>query len=159
MALGSFLLELTPETLQMVMLPGRFSQPQEYKTSYWLLNPAARDRVMRDYFQTATSQNSPKPTPEQRPQAIRIAIQNATGTPRAGEKFASYLSSKGFDNSYIIADWTEPVAQTQIIAQQGDLDLGNKLQQFLSIGKLEASSTGDINSDFTIRLGRDWLDK
>jgi LCP family protein required for cell wall assembly len=159
MALGSFLLELTPETLHMVMLPGRFSQPQEYKTSYWLLNPGARDRVMKDYFQAETSQNTTKPAPEQRPQAIRIAIQNATGTPKAAEKFASYLSSKGFDNSYIIADWTEPITQTQIIAQQGDLDMGNKLQQFLGTGKLEASSTGDINSDFTIRLGRDWLDK
>ena len=159
MALGSFMLELTPETLHMVMLPGRFSQPQEYKTSYWLINPVARDRVMKDYFQAEASQNSTKPTSEQRPQAIRIAIQNATGTPKAAEKFASYLSSKGFDNSYIIADWTETIVQTQIIAQQGDLDMGSKLQQFLGTGKLEASSTGDINSDFTIRLGRDWLDK
>ena len=157
MALGSFMLDLQPEKLRMVLLPGRFSQPQEYKASYWLLNPQARDRVMRDYFQISLPQDN-APNQEQRPPSTRIAIQNATGIPKAAERFATYLASKGFDNTYIIVDWTESLAKTQVIAQQGDSETASKLQQNLGFGRLEASSTGDINSDFTIRIGRDWLE-
>ena len=159
MALGGFMLDLQPEKLRMVLLPGRFSQPQEYKTSYWLLNTQVRDRLMQEYFQTTIPGTStPNSTLEQRPSSIRIAVQNATGTPKVAERFASYLASKGFNNTYIIADWTESVTKTQIIAQQGDLETANKLQRALGVGNLEASSTGDINSDFTILIGRDWLE-
>ncbi len=159
MALGGFMLDLQPEKLRMVLLPGRFSQPQEYKASYWLLNPQARDRLMQEYFQTAIpGASSAISPPEQRPSSIRIAIQNATGSTKVAEKFASYLASKGFDNSYVIADWTESVAKTQIIVQQGDVETGNRLKRALGFGNIEPSSTGDINSDFTIRVGRDWLE-
>jgi polyisoprenyl-teichoic acid--peptidoglycan teichoic acid transferase len=160
MALGGFMLDLQPEKLRMVLLPGRFSQPQEYKASYWLLNQQARDRLMQEYFQTDIPGGRPatSSTPEQRPALIRIAIQNATGSPKLAEKFARDLASKGFDNTYIVADWTESVAKTQIIVQQGDLEMGNRLQRVLGVGNLEPSSTGDINSDFTIRVGRDWLE-
>lgn len=159
MALGGFMLDLQPENLRMVLLPGRFSQPQEYKASYWLLNQQARDRLMQEYFQTAIpGGGSANPTPEQRSSTVRVAIQNATGSAKVAEKFARYLASKGFDNSYVIADWTESIAKTQIIAQQGDVETGNKLRRALGFGEIELSSTGDINSDFTIRIGRDWLE-
>ncbi len=163
MALGSFMLDVQPETLRMVLLPGRFSQPQEFQASYWLIDFLARDRIMEQYFQLTppnnTTNNPYELTTTQRPQVLRIAIQNATGRPRAAEEFADYLAKKGFNNTYVINNWTEELPQTQIIAQKGDLQTATKLQQSWDLGAIEASSTGDIDSDFTIRLGLDWLER
>jgi hypothetical protein len=33
------------------------------------------------------------------------------------------------------------------------------LKRVLGFGKVEASSTGDIESDLTIRVGEDWLER
>lgn len=163
MALGSFMLDVQPETLRMVLLPGRFSQPQEFQASYWLIDLPARDRIMEQYFQLTppsnTTNNPYDLNTTQRPQTLRIAIQNATGRPRAAEEFADYLATTGFNNTYIINNWTEELPQTQIIAQKGDLQTATKLQQSWGLGAIEASSTGDMDSDFTIRLGLDWLER
>ena len=48
---------------------------------------------------------------------------------------------------------------TQIIAQQGDLKAAATLRKVLGLGQVEASSTGDLGSELTLRLGQDWLDR
>jgi polyisoprenyl-teichoic acid--peptidoglycan teichoic acid transferase len=70
-----------------------------------------------------------------------------------------YLAEKNFRNVYVVQDWPSQQRQTQIIVQQGDLGAATTLKKVLGLGQLEASSTGDIKSDLTIRVGEDWLER
>jgi LCP family protein required for cell wall assembly len=51
LALANFGRQLDKAQIHMVMLPGRFSQPDEFDgRSYWILSDSGRDRVMDQYF-------------------------------------------------------------------------------------------------------------
>ena len=145
--------KLSQGNFKMVMLPGRFSNPDEFVASYWLMNPEGRDRVLRQYFDVEAADAA---TNQLRAQDLRIAIQNASSKPDAARELRSYLSSQGFSNVYIASDWSDKQKQTQIIAQQGDLNSAEMVQKLLNAGRVAADSTGDLDSDLTIRLGDDW---
>ncbi|MEB3336364.1 MAG: LCP family protein [Leptolyngbyaceae bacterium] len=157
LSLLSFALKLEQGKLKMVMLPGRFSTPDESVASYWILDPEGRDHVLRDYFnfgQPAIAvQSSPSLAATHR---LRIAIQNASGQPHIGSQMAEYLKQQGFQDLYLVEDWTDQQRQTQIIAQQGNLAGATAIQKILGLGEVEASSIGDLESDLTIRVGQDW---
>jgi hypothetical protein len=157
LALVGFGLKLEPDDFKMVLLPGRFSAPKEYVASYWIMDPAGRDRVIREYFQQNPDGNTTDTSPA--PDVLRIALQNSTSEPELSHRVARYLAEKGFHNVYIVQDWSDNLSQTQIIVQQGDLEAAATLKKVLGIGKIEPSSTGDIESDLTIRLGQDWLER
>ncbi|NJR65950.1 MAG: LytR C-terminal domain-containing protein [Leptolyngbyaceae cyanobacterium CRU_2_3] len=86
----------------------------------------------------------------------RIAVQNASSDPTLGSKVAAYLQSQGFNNVYIVDDWSKREAQTQIIVQRGDLQGATMLEGILGFGQVISASTGDLDSDFTLRVGDDW---
>lgn len=162
LALAGFSLDIEPEAFRMVMLPGRFSSPNEFIGSYWLMNPIERDRVMEDYFNlltegSATVESEIGKPPERSPFALRIAIQNASGNSGYGREMATILRQKGFYNTYVVPDWTTTIPQTQIIVQRGDTEAAKTLQTLLANGELEPSSIGDLESDLTVRIGEDWL--
>jgi polyisoprenyl-teichoic acid--peptidoglycan teichoic acid transferase len=153
LALANFGLELEQDNFRMVLLPGRFSTPEEFVASYWLVDPAAKDEVMQEYFGVTSvavlsHQNSVDD--------LSIAIQNASTDPYLGSQVVAYLQSQGFYNIYLVEDWPEPQSQTQIIAQRGDLRSAAMLESVLGVGQVIPASTGDINSDLTIRVGDDW---
>ena len=50
MALAGFGLDLDTKDLHMVLLPGRFSDPEEYRASYWRADRTASNDIMRTYF-------------------------------------------------------------------------------------------------------------
>lgn len=161
LALVNFGLKLDRDRVKMVMLPGRFSDPAEFTASYWLVDEERRDRVLQSYFKITPSRDLWDTTPtladdRQRATDLRIAVQNASGQPEVGHRVADYLQEKGFDHVYVIEDWPDTLRQTQIIAQQGDLQGANRLQKLLGYGRVEAASIGDIESDVTIRVGADW---
>jgi hypothetical protein len=158
LALVGFGLDLDHDDLRMVLLPGRFSNPDEYVASYWIMDPEGRDRVMREYFQQNPAWSS-LDVIGRSPNDVRIAIQNATSDPEIGRRVVQYLADKDFHNVYIVQDWPDQQAQTQIIVQQGDLEAAATLKKVLGLGRVEASSTGDIESELTIRVGEDWLNK
>jgi hypothetical protein len=155
LALVGFGLKLEQDDFKMVLLPGRFSAPNEYIGSYWIMDSTGRDRVMREYFQQNQGWSALDTT--RSTSSVRIAIQNATGEPQLSRRLAQFLAEKGFYNVYFVQDWPDKLRQTQIIVQQGDVEAANTLKKVLGLGKLEASSTGDIESDLTIRVGEDWL--
>jgi len=157
LALVGFGLDLKSDDFKMVLLPGRFSTPDEYVASYWIMDTAARDRVMREYFE----QKPEWEIAERRrsPHQLRIAIQNATDDPQLSRRVVRYLAKKDFYNVYLVQDWPDYQRQTQIIVQQGDLEAAIALKKVLGVGKVEASSTGIIGSELTIRVGEDWLDE
>jgi LCP family protein required for cell wall assembly len=156
LAIAGFALQIQQDTVKMVLLPGRFSAPKEFTGSYWLIDPSRRDQVMREYFQQNTAWTALEPQSSSR--SVRIAIQNATDKPQLSQRVARYLASKNFRNVYIVKDWPDPQPQTQIIVQQGDLEAAATLKRILGLGRVEASSTGDIESDLTIRVGDDWME-
>jgi len=153
LALAGFGLSLKQDNFRMVMLPGRFSTPEEFQASYWIMDTDAMDQVMHEYFDLSSvavmsHQNSGTD--------LRIAIQNASNKPELGSQMATYLQSKGFNNIYVVKDWPDQQAETQIIVQRGDLQSASALESMMGIGKVISASTGDLESDLTIRVGTDW---
>lgn len=158
LALATVGMELEPDDLRMVMLPGRFSTPDEYIASYWIMDPAATQQVMKNFFQLdgvtlLTSRENQAVT------SLPIAVQNATGEPQVAGEVAAYLRDEGFRNIYVISDWSGQLQRTQVIAQRGDLDSAELMTSILDLGRVVAESTGDLESELTIRVGRDWLMK
>jgi polyisoprenyl-teichoic acid--peptidoglycan teichoic acid transferase len=149
-------LKLDQSELKMVMLPGRFSTPDEYVASYWIMDRAGRDRVMQEYFKldSVTGETAPRSIT-----SLRIAVQNATGKPSVGSQVINYLANQGFYNAYLVDDWGDPQDRTQIIVQQGDLTAASQLQETIGLGSVEASSIGDLESDLTLRIGKDWFEQ
>ena len=146
--------KLSQGNFKMVMLPGRFSTPTEFNASYWIMNPEGRDRVLKQYFNldpTVTTTAQLRSASD-----LKIAIQNASSKTDAATQLRRYLIKRGFANVYLASDWSDKQSQTQIIAQQGDLTNAETLKSLLGIGRVEADSTGDLESDLTIRLGDDW---
>ncbi|MEC4986289.1 MAG: LCP family protein [Oscillatoria sp. PMC 1068.18] len=159
LALVSFALDLERDDLKMVMLPGRFSEPDEYRGSYWIMSESGRDRIMREYFDIYAD-NSDESENFRRPVTrVRIAIQNATDDPEVIYRVADYLEEKEFFNLYFVSDSSQTLMDTEIIAQKGDLEAANTLKKVFGLGSVEANSTGDLDSDLTIKVGQDLLTK
>jgi LCP family protein required for cell wall assembly len=156
LALADFGMGLQQDNFRMVMLPGRFSAPEEFEASYWIADPIAMDQVMHEYFDLSSvavlSQHHSSTD-------LRIAIQNASGDPEMGSKMLAYLQDQGFHNAYVVEDWPDFQTETQIIAQRGDLQGASTLGTIMGVGKVISASTGDLESDLTIRVGTDWQQK
>ncbi|HIK13060.1 MAG TPA: LCP family protein [Oscillatoriaceae cyanobacterium M33_DOE_052] len=159
LALVHFSLQLQAENLKMVLLPGEFGGGRpELDAGYWLMDSVGRDRVLSDYFEIKAPRELP-PHPYHRPElsGLKIALQNATDDPKAIASMRQYLERQGWRHLYVVAQkYPLPLRQTQIIAQKGDLHLAQVLQRMLGVGAIEASSVGDLASDLTIVVGRDW---
>lgn len=56
-------------------------------------------------------------------------------------------------------NWAKPIEKTLIIAQSGDREAAEQVRKVLGVGQVVLEATGDIESDVTIRLGKDWLAK
>ncbi len=154
LALVNFGMKLDKDDFKMVLLPGRFSTPNEFRSSYWILDPQGRDRVMQEYFKLSSSTGT-----ELSSGNLKIAVQNASSNPKAGAQFAKYLATLGYTNVYVTQNWDDRQSKTQIIVQKGDLQSAKSLQASLRFGKVEATSTGDLDSDLTIRIGDDWINR
>ncbi|NER82727.1 MAG: LCP family protein [Leptolyngbya sp. SIO1D8] len=153
LAIANFSMEIEPDDLHMVMLPGRFSTPNEYLASYWILDPAATQQVMNNFFQLneITLLSNTRAVTH-----LPIAVQNASGEPQLANDVASYLRQEGFQNVYVVPDWSDQLQRTQVIAQRGDLNSANIVTSLLGVGRVISDSTGDLQSELTIRVGRDW---
>jgi len=152
MALANFSVNVERDNFQMAMLPGTFSKFSQDRNSYWL-NMTGQQRLLNDYVGV----NVTGIKSDNRPVSIRrIAVQNTTNQPQLTEKVISYLKQKGFTSVYAIPDWPDTQRQTQIIVQKGNREPGIDLRQVLGLGQIEVSGNGDLESDLTIRIGKDW---
>ena len=107
LALASFGLQLEANALNLVMLPGRFSDPEEYRASYWLLDESASNDVMAEFFEAEPEVTFAEDRPRRTVSRLNIAVQNATDDPVVAQTVADYLREEGFRNVYVIADWPE----------------------------------------------------
>jgi len=138
--------------LQMVMLPGRFSYPGEYAVSYWMPNQDKLPTLAAQYL------GSGEVAPITLEDALhaRISVQNASGRTVTKRQLRTYFRNLGFTRVDIQDPYPEPIWRTQVIPQQGDTLLAQKAQEVLNLGEVRRDSTGQINSELTLRLGRDW---
>ncbi|MEA5565112.1 LCP family protein [Anabaena sp. UHCC 0399] len=152
MALVNFSVNLERDNFQMAMLPGTFSKFSKDPNSYWL-NLNGQQNLLNNYVGV----DIPGLKPDTRPVSkLKIAIQNASNQPQLTEKVIAYLKQKGFTNIYTVPTWPDTQRQTQIIVQRGDRSAAINLQKILGLGLVEVKSTGDLESDITIRIGKDW---
>lgn len=161
LTLANFGLQLERDNFKLVMLPGRSSSEKGDLRSYWIVDAIGRDRIMAQYlnqsvpdFEQGRIRN---PSDSLLPKNLKISVQNASSKPTSAKNVAEFLTKKGFFNVSLVQDAPQKQRQSQIIVQQGDLEAANLLQKELGGGKLEASSTGEINSDLTLRVGEDWV--
>jgi LCP family protein required for cell wall assembly len=155
LALANFGLDLDQSSFRMIMLPGQFSNPDDYTASYWIKDAEASEQLISQYFlDTVTTNSFQKPVSQ-----LRIAIQNASDQPDAAGQMADLLYEQGFRDTYILSDWPDQIRETQVIAQRGDLEGAETLTILLGEGRVVAASTGSIESDLTIRIGEDWVEQ
>jgi hypothetical protein len=150
-----FAAQTNRSSMEMLMVPGRFSGPEEYEASYWIPNHKGINTVMAQHFDLA-SQSSQQPTERT---SLNVVIQDSTGKPRAARALVRSLKSAGYHNVHIAKSWSQPLHITQIIAQRGDGESGKAIRSTLGIGEVRVESTGILDSDVTIRLGQDWLQR
>jgi hypothetical protein len=145
--------------ISLVMLPGRFSRPNEYPLSYWIEDPQATAPILARYFGAS---NTPSAIAQAAPAIaqLKIAVINSTNQPELGTQAIALLRKNGFTNSYLTdSDSTtasQPLAQTHVIAQHGNPEDANIVIRALGLGQIEVESTGDLESDLTVELGTDW---
>jgi LCP family protein required for cell wall assembly len=152
MALANFSVNVERDNFQMTILPGTFSKFSKDPSSYWL-NMTGQQSLLNDYVGVNVTGIQTDSRPVSR---LRIAIQNASNQPQLTEKVITYLKQKGFTNTYTVPDWPDTQRQTQIIVQKGNPQPGVELQKVLGLGQIEISANGDLESDITIRIGKDW---
>ncbi|MGF1512223.1 MAG: LCP family protein [Elainellaceae cyanobacterium] len=152
LALVGFASRMDRSEVQQLLLPGDFSEAG-YELSYWLPDERAIDRMMAQHFSHGATLAALPSRGE-----VRIAIQDSTGDYYAIDDMIYRLEDAGYWNIVVVEDWREPLAETRIIAQQGDTRLASELQGVLSLGEVRTESTGSLQSDITIAIGQDWVE-
>lgn len=149
-ALAGFASQSNRSNMQMLMLPGNFSGG-EFSASYWLPKQEQIKTMVQQYFGVV----APNFTAAEPSNHVKIAIQDSTEKAAVVEKLIGNLGSAGYGDIFVDEPWSEPLAVTQIIAQQGDVDKAEMIQKTLGFGEVLVESTGSLQSDITIRLGAD----
>ncbi len=152
MALVNFSVNLEQDKLQMTMLPGTFSRLSRDPDSYWL-DLTGKAKLLDEYVGVTIGGLK---TDKRSLTSLRIAVQNATSNPKLAKNAIAYFKQRGFSQIYGVADWPDDRSSTKIIVQKGNLEAGEQIQQTLGFGAVEVSATGDLESDITIRIGKDW---
>ncbi len=69
------------------------------------------------------------------------------------------LEKAGYRNVSVGKRWGEPLETTHIVAQQGDAESAEAVRNALKLGEVRVESTGNLQSDVSIQLGKDWLQR
>lgn len=166
-ALTGFASQIERSDVQMLMLPGEFSGNGEYEVSYWLPHLSAIDDMVAQYFREPGTEEAVLADAAQMdvsaggeyvdPTYVRIAVQDSTGDEGAIATLLNQLDLQGFTQSYPDDSIYEPLRTTRIIAQRGNRGEAEAVRQAIGIGEVLVESTGNLDSDITIQIGRDWL--
>lgn len=153
-ALVGFGAQTNRSQVQMLMLPGQFNGTGQHNISYWLPDRRRIQQMVAQHFDQGYGDRTSLD-----PSYLRVAIQDSTGKPSAVQDLVSTLKKAGYPNVAIDESSKEPLKITRIVAQQGDDSSANALRKALGVGDVRVESTGNIESDVTIQLGQDWLQK
>ncbi len=154
LALAGFGVRTNRANMQMFMLPGRFSQQNEYIASYWLPDKTGISRMMSQHFGLELTRE----LRQVNLRSMRVYIQDSTGSDRSElMPLIRTLEEFGYRKIQVYQPWNEPLQVSNIIAQQGDSESAELIRSALGFGEVRVESTGIIDSDVTIQLGQDWL--
>ncbi|MDD1415949.1 LytR C-terminal domain-containing protein, partial [Dolichospermum sp. ST_con] len=154
-ALTGFGSKINRSNMQMLMLPGRFSENHEFDASYWVPDGRNIAKLMTQHFglEAKTAETS-----FSNPGRLSVAIQDSTGGDRSQLRpLIKTLEKAGYTNIFFSKSWGQPLDTTHIVAQQGDGDSAESVRSLLGFGEVRVESTGNIGSDITIQVGKDWL--
>ena len=140
--------------VQMLMLPGEFSNYDDYELSYWIPDYSGIDAMAEDYFGLSNGYSVSESID---PSYLSVAIQDSTYDDVAVQSLINSLYDSGYLNVYVDRSLNNPLESTRIVAQRGDIDSAESIQRFLGVGQVRVESTGSLDSDITIQLGEDWL--
>lgn len=156
----------TPRSdVQMLMLPGDFSNNGRHSASYWLPDSRKIQVLSRQYFDvTPTASDNGLAEESNNPalsdiSQLRIAIQDSNDNPEAVQALVRQLSEAGYRRVMVAQKWREPLQKTRIVAQNGDAVGAANIRASLDVGEVLVESTGYLLSDITIQLGQDWQQK
>jgi polyisoprenyl-teichoic acid--peptidoglycan teichoic acid transferase len=159
-ALVGFSTRTNRSNMQMLLVPGRFSEKGEYDASYWLPDEEGINKMMAKHFEVQTNKTSQSTAQKTDASNLKIAIQDSTGTPNANlQTLVDALQKAGYRNVYIVQSKVQlqPLEVSNIVAQQGDGESAENIRNSLGFGEVRVESTGYLNSDITIQVGKDWL--
>lgn len=159
LALAGYTSKIDRKSIQMHMAPGRFSNAGEFDSlSYWILDNRRLAKIMNQSFGVMKQADENVVDNSNSLESLRVAIQDSLSQPEGSKKATTVLSKSGYAQVFPASNrWTKPLAKTQIVAQNGDRESAENLRDALGIGEVLIESTGDIESDITVRVGKDWL--
>lgn len=161
LAVGQTLARTDRSQYDFVMLPGRFSQPSEYRLSYWISNPTAIAALVERYFPPTPAEQTSQPSLNI--QTLAIAVANGTHQSGLATKTVALLKAQGFRNAYITRqkiEMSDPQSdQTQIIAQGDNADAAKQVQAALGTGQVQTVATGAQAAEITVVVKSDLLPK
>jgi polyisoprenyl-teichoic acid--peptidoglycan teichoic acid transferase len=155
-ALGGFYMKNGKSKMQMVMMPGEFNGDGKHGTSYWLPNQREIQNMMARYFDRGTVSLEPIRVAD-----LRITIQDTSYFPDATKRLIKRLNKAGYRN--VRLDTAPKVKAnleiTKFVAQKGNPEVAQGLVKLLGFGEVAVENSGNLYSDVTIELGRDWANK
>ncbi|TAE61671.1 MAG: LytR family transcriptional regulator [Nostocales cyanobacterium] len=158
-ALVGFGTRTNRSNMEMLMLPGRFSEKNEYEYSYWIPYEREIRKLMVQNFGFKSEESETFDQEIIDPARIRVAIQDSTGGDRSQIRpLITALEKAGYTNIFISKPWGEPLEVTNIVAQTGDSVSAESIRNTLGFGEVKVESTGNIGSDISIQVGKDWLE-
>lgn len=156
LALGGFSMHTGKSKMQMLMLPGDYNGDGKHSVSYWLPDEKGIQNMVARYFDQGTVELE-----QVNPARLRINIQDTTHFPDATERLIQKLRKAGYENVHLDTNLKlkEDFSRTQIIAQKGDPNVAQGVAQVLGFGDVKVETSGNLYTDVTIKLGRDWIQK
>ena len=163
MALANFASKTERGNIKMTMLPGDFNSGEE-TVSYWLPNEEKIEKLMTKHFDLPQEAEaiaddqyaSLEAVPDVNHPRIRISVQNSTKDSDTLQSALDMLRDAGYRRVSASKNWQDSLATTRVIAQSGDDDAADEVRSILGVGEVVTESTGVLQSDVTVQLGRDW---
>jgi LCP family protein required for cell wall assembly len=150
--LATWAKDIKREDVQLCMVPG-VAQTIE-GGSYWVADQDGVQRVVGSFLTGDAPQEAKSPA------YYKIAIRDGVGDRQSMRRMRKLLAGTGY--GAVELDGLAPEqgqAETQIIAQKADVAGAKALADALGVGKVVVAATGNIYTDFTVVIGRDWLDR
>ncbi len=154
LALGGFSMQTGKSKLQSLMMPGDYNGDGKHGTSYWLPDEKGIQNMMARYFDHGTISLE-----QTKAENLRVNIQDTSYFPDATARLIKRLKKAGYERVHLdtAPKIKEDLTTSQFVAQKGNPEVAEGLSQLLGFGEVKIDSSGNLYSDVTIKLGRDWL--
>jgi polyisoprenyl-teichoic acid--peptidoglycan teichoic acid transferase len=155
-AIGGFTFDkgTSKDRIQMLLMPGDYNGDGKHSVSYWLPDSVGIGNMMAKYFDLGEVRLAVTSAKN-----LRIRVHDTGYYPDATQRLITKLKKAGYENVQLDKDpkvIKENLDTTQIIAQKGELLASQDVANSLGVGKAEISTTGNLYSDITIKVGKDW---